>query len=190
MQQKKKQGFGLTLREEREAEGMDQEELGALLGVTGQAVSQWELEAATPVRENYEALVLLFPRLREAPEPDWKDIAIPDGGRGVSRCATEDIMSETSSPLSAAAPDPAERVILAYQEVYGGSWYIKVSRGGESPDRPWRITADDHTCRVPITVDGRSVVACYDVLLAKLDEEIDRRIAELESLRASMRRGR
>lgn len=79
--------FGDHLRVAREADGATQDEVGAVIGdgVTGQAVGAWELNKAVPVREHYEALLVLFPDLRTAPEPDWRDIAPPSGGRDVAR---------------------------------------------------------------------------------------------------------
>ena len=77
--------FGAWLAMERLSEGVDQEELGELLGVTGQAVSAWETEKAVPVKENYDRLLALFPALVRAPEPEWRDIPKPDGGAGIPR---------------------------------------------------------------------------------------------------------
>jgi transcriptional regulator with XRE-family HTH domain len=77
--------FSDAVRLARLGAGLDQGELGELVGVTGQAVSAWETEGATPVREHYERLLDLMPELRGAPEPNWRDIPPPDGGRGVAR---------------------------------------------------------------------------------------------------------
>lgn len=81
--------FGEALRRERELEDVDQETVGGILGVTGQAVSSWETERVSPVKDHYTKLVQLFPRLAHAPEPDWRDIPPPDGGRGVPRSVEE-----------------------------------------------------------------------------------------------------
>jgi transcriptional regulator with XRE-family HTH domain len=77
--------FGEALRRARVAEGMSQEELGQLLGVTGQAVAHWESERNAPVRDSYSKLLDLFPVLARCPAPPTQDIAVPDGGRGDTR---------------------------------------------------------------------------------------------------------
>jgi transcriptional regulator with XRE-family HTH domain len=77
--------FGVALRRERELEDVDQETVADILGVSGQAVSFWENEVNCPVKENFDKLLALFPRLRHAPEPDWRDIPVPVGGGGRPR---------------------------------------------------------------------------------------------------------
>jgi transcriptional regulator with XRE-family HTH domain len=93
--------FGEALRRERELEDVDQDTVGALIGVTGQAVSAWEGGISNPVRANFEKLLVLFPRLAHAPQPTIHRDEAPDGGRGIPR----------SDPLWSAAmsllPDPA-----------------------------------------------------------------------------------
>jgi transcriptional regulator with XRE-family HTH domain len=77
--------FGEALRRARVVEGMSQDELGQLLGVTGQAVAHWESERNAPVRDSYSKLLDLFPVLARCPAPPTQDIAVPDGGRGGAR---------------------------------------------------------------------------------------------------------
>ena len=48
------------IAERRKAAGLTQEQLGALVGVTRQAVSKWETGAADPSTSNLLALAKLF----------------------------------------------------------------------------------------------------------------------------------
>ena len=77
--------FGAALAQLRLAEGMTQDELAELLGVTGQAISHWEIDRNAPVLVHYRALLDLFPDLALAPEPPVQDIEKPNGGEGVER---------------------------------------------------------------------------------------------------------
>lgn len=74
--------FGEKLREAREAEKLAAETLGALVGVTGQAVSSWELGHSRPAKKNLALLRLLFPNL---PEVETYREDAPDGGKGITR---------------------------------------------------------------------------------------------------------
>lgn len=82
--------FGDALQAERKREGLDQEDLGAMLDppVTGQAVSAWETNGSTPVLVNLGQLYDLFPNLALAPKPHSQDIPVPNGGKGGSRGAS------------------------------------------------------------------------------------------------------
>jgi transcriptional regulator with XRE-family HTH domain len=77
--------FAEALAVLRLAEGMKQEELGEILGVSGQAVSAWETGTNVPVRAHYDALLDLLPDLALAPEPPVQNIDKPNGGEGVER---------------------------------------------------------------------------------------------------------
>jgi transcriptional regulator with XRE-family HTH domain len=99
--------FGEALKRARVHEGLSQEELGDMLGVVGQAVSEWETDGNTPVREHYEKLVDLFPALKDGPTPDYRDIPKPDGGRGQTRDHVTLRGADTQPPIpSASAPTP------------------------------------------------------------------------------------
>lgn len=74
--------FAEALRHERLSEGLGQDELGELVGVTGQAVSAWENDVSAPITLHYDALVNLFPKLGSAPKPESRDIDKPNGGAG------------------------------------------------------------------------------------------------------------
>lgn len=229
--------FGECLRAARVAQGLSGEELGALLGVSAPAVSQWERNDAAPVRVNYETLLALFTELATAPEPDWRDIDMPNGGRGAPRSEVpvsapsvypDDRMSNNRTPdlvcscpddaprglhhtdegdaadqpAPAAAPpeerpvepeqatsapepvDVAERLVLAYVEVFGGGWKLSVEREGSSA---WCVTVSSVMGAEVKTGEGPGVSACYTKLFAHLDAEIDRRIATLEALRRRTR---
>lgn len=91
--------FGDALQAERKREGLDQEDLGAMLEppVTGQAVSAWETNVSAPVLVNLEQLYDLFPNLALAPKPHSQDIPVPNGGKGSSRGAA----AAPSSPAAA-----------------------------------------------------------------------------------------
>lgn len=73
------QTFPAALRKVREAEAISQDQLGELMGVGGRVISQWELGECRPIKMHYDRLCDLFPRLKEEPEPDWKDIPKPKG---------------------------------------------------------------------------------------------------------------
>ncbi len=77
--------FHDALRALRLSEGVDQEEVAELLGVTSQAVSAWENGHAVPVREHYDKLLALLPGLADAPTPPTQEIPPPSGGEGISR---------------------------------------------------------------------------------------------------------
>lgn len=74
--------FGGYLRYYRLEQGLSQDELGNLVGVSGQAVSAWEADLASPVRDNYDKLLSLYPKLKDAPEPPMLSRPMPDGGKG------------------------------------------------------------------------------------------------------------
>lgn len=62
----------------RKYEGLTQQEIAELCGVTDSSVADWESGRNTPVRVNWEKLHELFPKLHE---PDWKDRPVPVGNR-------------------------------------------------------------------------------------------------------------
>jgi len=93
------QEFGPGLARVREENEVTQEALGEILGVVGQAVSQWETGDALPVKENLLKLFEVLPELKAGMEtgaikrPKWsQDIAKPTGGRGFPRSPTVDTM--------------------------------------------------------------------------------------------------
>jgi transcriptional regulator with XRE-family HTH domain len=101
--------FAEALRRERLSEGLDQEEMGELFGVTSQAVSAWEREVAVPVQAHYEALCELFPMLGRAPKPEVRNIPKPDGGRGQEKPRTTETTEEepmNRPPVSVRQPAP------------------------------------------------------------------------------------
>ncbi len=84
-QSPKRKTFGECLREVREADGTTPTDLADFMGVTGPAVRAWEDGAANPVEEHYLMLVVLYEELKLCPEPDWRPIAPPDGGKGTTK---------------------------------------------------------------------------------------------------------
>lgn len=70
--------FGSHLKAERLREGLDQLDVGELVGVTDQAVAYWEADRNIPVRENFDRLVQIFPAL-ERWELKPRDIPKPVG---------------------------------------------------------------------------------------------------------------
>ena len=76
--------FREALRRARIREGLDQGDLADLVGVVSQAVSAWETGAASPVLDNFEKLVGLFPELGDFPPDNVRDIDKPAGNRGGS----------------------------------------------------------------------------------------------------------
>jgi transcriptional regulator with XRE-family HTH domain len=80
--------FGEALRQARVHEGMDQAEVGELMGVTGQAVSAWESGENVPVETHYQKLLDVFGDwLKDAPAPPSRPIPPPSGGRTITRNA-------------------------------------------------------------------------------------------------------
>lgn len=97
--------FGEALRRERTKAALSDEQLAELVGVTRAAVGWWEADRNAPVRENYEQLLSLFPALREAPEPDWRDIEKPSGGAGAQRAVARQHEPEPEPKEPMPAPD-------------------------------------------------------------------------------------
>jgi len=99
--------FGEALRRVRLSEGLGQDEIGELIGVTGQAVSAWESGISNPVKHHYDTLVSLFADLSFAPKPDTRDIDKPDGGAGKEKPRTtqpEPQESPVNKPLNRFVP--------------------------------------------------------------------------------------
>ena len=76
--------LGIKIRQSREQQGISQEKLAELVGVSRQAVSKWELEQASPTIDNLkrteEALglppgTLIELAAAEELEPDWLEQA-------------------------------------------------------------------------------------------------------------------
>lgn len=93
----KAQTFGEGLKRCREENEVTQDELGELLGITGQAVSQWETEDCAPVIPNLEKLYQVLPELQAGVEtgavrrPQSQDKDVPVGNR-YPRASTVDTM--------------------------------------------------------------------------------------------------
>lgn len=85
------ESFGAGLRRIREDNGCTIETVAELLGLTGQAVSNWETGVSTPVLENLQKLLEMLPELRVAlntgavVQPEAWVLPVPDGGRGGQR---------------------------------------------------------------------------------------------------------
>ncbi len=71
--------FGEALRRARIHEGMNQEEVGELVGVVVSTISDWERDEHAPVVDNYTKLVEIFSALKDAPRPDSLDRDKPVG---------------------------------------------------------------------------------------------------------------
>lgn len=102
--------FGEALRRLRLREGLDQHEVGELLGVTGQAVSAWETDTNAPIEDHYTRLLDLLPDLRAAPSPDSRDIDKPGGGAGMSKLRTLRSVRTGAAPFMT-VPGPDEIVM-------------------------------------------------------------------------------
>ena len=78
-------GLGEKIGQYRRSLGISQEELGARLGVSRQAVSKWETNTATPDMANLIALAREFQvsvaELTETPEPKKQKKLLPDNLR-------------------------------------------------------------------------------------------------------------
>lgn len=98
--------FGACLKRAREAVGLERKELAQLIGVTGCAIYRWESSIDSPVLPNYEALLDLFPSLKDAPTPDCQDRVKPDGGEGQPRNNARAVKARKPAPV--AAPEPVQ----------------------------------------------------------------------------------
>lgn len=81
----KPEAFHDALRRLRVASGSTQDEVASLLEVTYRAVCAWESGVNNPVRDHYTKLLVIFPELVHAAEPDTQDRPKPDGGAGGER---------------------------------------------------------------------------------------------------------
>lgn len=70
--------FSENLRYLRLKEGMDQGDVGELLGVTSGAVGHWEKGTNLPILDHFTKLLQLFPALKDGPQPETRDIMKPD----------------------------------------------------------------------------------------------------------------
>lgn len=70
--------FGEYLRHLRLQEGLDIDEVAELLKVSDSAVGHWELNRVNPILDHYTKLIALFPNLKNAPQPDSRDMMKPD----------------------------------------------------------------------------------------------------------------
>lgn len=189
--------FGEALRKMREDEEISQEELGAMVGVTGQAVSQWETGEADPVRDNYKELIGLFPELLGEPEPAWRPIPKPTGGAGAQR--PERVTKAPDPPKEAppapepppAAPPPvdaAERLLTAFVDVFGegSGWGLSIRPGEpERGEEAWVVLAEGKGAQHE--AQGPTVSACYRRLYEVADAELERLARIIERRRAMLK---
>lgn len=100
--------FGEFLRAAREAEGMTHEELGGLLGVTRNAVAEWEKDEHSPIQAHHDHLLALLPVLAapEVPRPPCRDISKPPGRGGMA--PPEPSRASAASEPAASAPASLE----------------------------------------------------------------------------------
>ncbi len=187
--------FGTHLREAREGEALSQSDLGAIVGdVTGQAIAQWESDRAAPVRAHYDSLLDLFPILRMAPEPDWRDIDKPSGGKGVARKEGEGVSESRLSltPPCACQERPSvdvRRIFDAFSEVRGGDrsrWVLEV-RVDDSLIKASMRTDGGVPPRLTSNVEGADFSQVCAALISDLEGELEQRIAALQLLRGKIR---
>src|SRR5215468_6774048 len=70
-------GMGKRIAQAREDADLSQDELGALLGITGSAVSQWESGRTAPTRARLVEIARIVQRT-----PNWLQFALDDDGPG------------------------------------------------------------------------------------------------------------
>jgi transcriptional regulator with XRE-family HTH domain len=131
--------FGDALRHIRIAEGLDQDELGSLLSVTGSAVSAWEHDTANPITSHYMQLLELFPALSAAPKPHPQDIQKPDGGKGIPRDGSGASTFLASVPLR---DDPTEQTAAAHSVAATSTALVPARDGSPKPDSQHRVTVE------------------------------------------------
>ncbi len=190
--------WGEALRRERELEKMSQDEIAKLVGVTQTTVSAWEQNHTVPVRENYERLCQLFPRLRELAEPGSRDIDKPSGPLGMD-------LGKRNPPLPSAAqlPPPVEippprvvaklttieRIVDLATALDGeGQWSVRFTRGGadkwsccifEERDITAKKTrGTPWDCASP----GEAAERLLAELTSKIDAKIEKHRAEIAAL--------
>lgn len=96
--------FGEALRRRRLKEGLDQDDLGELIGVSGPIISNWELGKHYMVRANYDKLCALMPELRLAPLPFARSIAKPVGWVRVEEPLPPEAQEELADAVAQAWP--------------------------------------------------------------------------------------
>lgn len=94
--------WGLSLREARELNSLEVDDLAELLSVSHSAVRAWEMGVSMPTRQNYNALLDLFPGLKLVAEPKIRDIAPPVGRGGKKAESTTNVIA--LKPPTVAAP--------------------------------------------------------------------------------------
>ena len=151
---REQQTLGRRIQEARKAAGLSQESLGERLGVSRQAVSKWEADAAVPELENLIAMSRIFgvtigALLGVEPEAaeDRSEKDAPEApGEGVEGTAPA---GELTDRELAAVEAIAKKYLDAAQVVQNPRWSrkkkIAVSAGicggagfGQRPFRPWQ----------------------------------------------------
>jgi transcriptional regulator with XRE-family HTH domain len=90
--------FGERLREQRNTAGMNQAEVGSVVGVTAATISNWERGQTVPRHEDGETLGGLFPDLGDIPRctSPWRRMSVgirTDQHEGLRRIAEEHEMT-------------------------------------------------------------------------------------------------
>lgn len=107
--------FGDAVATFRTADGLTQDDVGDLVGVTGQAVAQWENHQNGPSRESYEKLLELWPDLASSGQPPLHVDAKPDGGAIAKLAAGRTVAAvreEDITPKKGEEPNMTKPMVL------------------------------------------------------------------------------
>ena len=137
--------LGQRISEYRKGLGISQEELGARLGVSRQAVSKWETDIASPDMENLLALSREF---------------------GISVAELTATPEETPAPPEASAPEPFQKrggfpwkglsiALLLCLVVLGVLWCNSGRNAGQLPPSSTRRTPRGRRRTLPSSLNGR-----------------------------------
>jgi transcriptional regulator with XRE-family HTH domain len=193
-----------ALRHWRQTERIEQHTLGDLLGVTQGTISAWEREATIPIAKHWERLCDLFPQLREAPQPECRDIDKPVGPQGYTFPAGPPrgpdaeprgltLPSEPAPPAPEPEPPPVDvpdapdgldllaRSLTVADKLFGGR-----HRASFEPTRDgWRLELASGDAPHVVGV-GPSPRLALAVVMSELRREVDKRRRELDELRAAL----
>lgn len=165
--------FGEWLRACREEEKLDQRDVASMIGVVPNAVGAWENDDTTPVRENYEKLLKIFDKLKDAPKPRTKvrDIAVPKGALGFHRPSQPESVPESKPVTIASVEPPAEPIRSSVEPVKSISPQKSLIKFGIELNKLRTLDLETRKRIVAVVALGSSAGVSLDEVLAMLIDE-------------------